>query len=49
MTTLTERPALSPVATFLYEKLGFVPHEEQVPILASPKRFILVSGGEQSG
>jgi hypothetical protein len=45
---LKENP-LSEGARFLYEQIGFEPHEEQLPILACEKRFIVVSGGEQAG
>lgn len=48
MTTQTA-PSLAPVAAYLYSKVSFEPHPEQLPILGSRKRFILVAGGEQAG
>jgi hypothetical protein len=37
------------VVDYIYNKVGFIPTEAQVPILESKKRFILVAGGEQAG
>lgn len=34
---------------WLYEQVGFLPHEEQLPILTCFKRFVGVSGGDQGG
>ena len=44
MTTTTPK-----LRDYLYEKVGFTPTDEQLPILESPYRFNLVAGGEQAG
>ena len=44
MTTTTPK-----LREYLYEKVGFTPTDEQLPILESPYRFNLVAGGEQAG
>ena len=44
MTTTTPK-----LREHLYEKVGFTPTDEQLPILESPYRFNLVAGGEQAG
>ena len=40
---------MPPYAAFLFSKMGFEPHAEQARILMSPKRFVLVAGGDRSG
>ena len=44
MTTTTPK-----LREYLYDKVGFTPTDEQLPILESPYRFNLVAGGEQAG
>lgn len=49
---LPGRPGITgfdPATEFFYEKLGFKPSPEQARIIACPKRYVLVTGGEQGG
>ena len=46
MTTVLKESGLR---EYLFEKVGFVPTQEQRAILDSPYRFNLVAGGEQAG
>lgn len=45
----SKRVIFDPIVDLLFEKVGFSPSVGQIPILQSNKRFILVTGGEQSG
>jgi len=40
---------LSAAVASLYSQIGFVPHDGQIQILGSDKRFMVVTGGEQGG
>jgi len=49
MTTAPPKFPLSESVQWLYDTVGFDPTPTQLPIISSPKRFILVVGGEQGG